>query len=461
MIENRAELANHLDKLFRIENYYDGILVTDHNGIIVHYWRRFLDSISREKNDILGKSVLEVYPVTEKSSTIMQVLRTGVPIIDCQEEYLLSDGQRTACIFSTIPVKDGSHTLGAIEVFSYARYYSFRDAIHIPVHNSDMPQKIHTLDSIISGSQSMKQLKERIRIVAPSDLAVLIYGETGTGKDLVAQAIHAHSDRRNHKFISLNCAAIPATLLESMLFGTVKGSYTGAEDQIGLFEAADGGTLFLDEINKMDMASQSKILKAIEEQKIRRVGGIEEIPVDVRIVAALNQDPETCVQNQTMRQDLYYRLNVLQLRIPPLRERSEDIAELTRHFIAQCRVAEHKNITGISKETEVFFLEYPWPGNVRELKNSIEGAFLMADGPLIKLSDFDWATDVTEALRWNRFAVREKSGSLKARVKEYERSIVQAAVNDSDTLQEAADRLRISKQSLNYKIKDLGIVRPE
>lgn len=461
MTEIQTELVNHLDKLFALENYYDGILVTDCDGIIVHYWKRFLDSIDLARQDIVGKSVLDVFPVTEKSSTIMQVLRTGVPIIDCQEEYLLSDGQRTQTVFSTIPVKSGGRMLGAIEVFNYARYYPFRDAIHIPVRNSDTPGKIHTLDSIISVSAAMKHLKERIRIVAPSDLAVLIYGETGTGKDLVAQAIHAHSNRRDHKFLSLNCAAIPATLLESMLFGTVKGSYTGAEDKIGLFEAASGGTLFLDEINKMDMASQSKILKAIEDQKIRRVGGIDEIPVDVRIVAALNQDPETCVENQTLRQDLYYRLNVLQLRLPPLRERTEDIGELTRHFIAQCRVAERKPIDGISMEAEVFFLEYPWPGNVRELKNAIEGAFLMASGPKIELGDFDWAAGVTETLRWNRFAYRDEGGSLKARVKEYERSVVQAAVNDSSTLQEAADRLKISRQSLNYKIKELGIVRPK
>ncbi|MDD3538242.1 MAG: sigma 54-interacting transcriptional regulator [Eubacteriales bacterium] len=460
MEQKQEELVNHLDRLFQIENFYDGILVTDQNGMIVYYKRKYRDTINAKKQDIIGRSVLEVFPVTEKSSTIMEVLRTGIPIVDCQEEIVLANGQRTPCIFSTIPVKSGSRTLGAIEVFNASCNNPFRDVIHIPVKGSDILRNIHTIDSIISQSFVMSRLKERIRIVGPSDLAVLIYGETGTGKDLVSQAIHAHSGRKHGKFISLNCAAIPGTLLESMLFGTVKGSYTGANDQLGLFEAANEGTLFLDEINKMDMASQSKILKAIEEQKIRRVGGIEEIPVNVRIIAALNQDPEVCVSNQTLRQDLYYRLNVLQLRIPPLRERKEDIETLTAHFIRQCNKERNKHILGISREARDFFLDYPWPGNVRELKNSIEGAFLMAEGPEIGVSDFDWIKNVDTALHWNRSVSWDKDSSLKTQVKEYERSIVQAAVNNSGTLQEAADRLGISKQSLNYKIKDLKIQRP-
>lgn len=457
MKQERTELANHLERLFRIENFYDGILVTDQSGIIVHYSRKYRDTIDSKKQDILGRSVLDVFPVTEKSSTIMEVLRTGIPIVDCQEEISLADGQRTPCIFSTIPIKSGSRTLGAIEVFNYACNNSYRDVIHIPVKNSVSPSNIHTLDSIISRSPAMARLKERIRIVSPSDLAVLIYGETGTGKDLVAQAIHSHSNRKNRKFISLNCAAIPDSLLESMLFGTVRGSYTGAEDHLGLFEAANGGTLFLDEINKMDMASQSKILKAIEEQKIRRVGGIEEISVNVRIIAALNQDPEICVNNLTLRQDLYYRLNVLQLRIPPLRERREDIPVLASHFVAQCNEDKSKHILEISKDAMDFFLEYGWPGNVRELKNSIEGAFLMADGSKINITDFDWVKNVDTVLRWSRSASWDQSGPLKDRVREYECFIIQTAVSSSGTLQEAAEKLGISKQSLNYKLKSLHI----
>ena len=179
----------------------------------------------------------------------------------------------------------------------------------------------------------MIKIKDSISQVAQTDSSVLIYGETGTGKEMIAQAIHSASKRTKKKFVVQNCAAIPATLLEGILFGTVRGAFTGAEDHPGLFEIASGGTLFLDEINSMDMSMQAKLLRAIEDKKILRVGGSSPITIDVKIISALNQDPIECVNNKTLRQDLFYRLNVVQFYLPPLRDRRSDIELLTNHFI--------------------------------------------------------------------------------------------------------------------------------
>ena len=199
-----------------------------------------------------------------------------------------------------------------------------RDIV-ISVKKNVAATNLYSVDDIITHSREMEMLKERIVMVADTDSSVLIYGETGTGKEMVAQSIHTSSKRRGHKFISQNCAAIPANLLEGILFGTVKGSYTGAENKPGLFEVANGGTLFLDEINSMEKSIQPKILKAIEEKQVTRLGGYEPIKTDVKIISAINCDPIKCVEAGKIRSDLFYRLSVVQINIPPLRARQEGL----------------------------------------------------------------------------------------------------------------------------------------
>ncbi len=233
----------------------------------------------------------------------------------------------------------------------------------------------------------MELIKERIPMIADTDSSVLIYGETGTGKELVAQSIHTASKRRNKKFVSQNCAAIPGNLLESILFGTTKGSYTGAENKPGLFEIASGGTLFLDEINSMEISVQPKILKAIEEKQVVRLGGYEPIKTDIKIVSAVNENPLQCIAENKLREDLFYRLSVVQLNIPPLRERINDLFYLVSHFINIYNTSMHCNLIGIDEEVETIFRGYNWPGNVRELKNVIEGAFNVASARFIQKKD--------------------------------------------------------------------------
>ncbi len=237
------------------------------------------------------------------------------------------------------------------------------------------------IPNIIGESPSMREIFDIISKVAPkSDVTVLICGESGTGKELIARALHYESPRAGKSFVSINCAAIPRDLLESELFGYEKGAFTDAKTtKRGLFEEADGGTIFLDEIGDMDMVLQAKLLRAIEEKSFRRVGGVKSIPFDVRIIAATNKDLEKLIKEGLFREDLYYRLKVISIYIPPLRERKEDILPLAKHFIGVFNERFNRKVKGLTREAEEVFLRYPWRGNVRELRNTIERIMILED----------------------------------------------------------------------------------
>ncbi len=237
-------------------------------------------------------------------------------------------------------------------------------------------------DGIVGSSPALRAVLDEVRIVAPTGSTVLIAGETGTGKELIARAVHVHSGRRNRPFVKVNCAAIPAELLESELFGHERGAFTGAVAQrIGRFEAADGGTLFLDEIGDMPLHLQTKLLRVLQEQEFERVGGSRTIKVDVRIVAATNRDLKGMVQENKFRADLYYRLAVFPLSVPPLRERREDIPLLTRYFVQKQAQRMGRNIERIPAHAMESLMNYDWPGNLRELQNVIERSVVLSRGP--------------------------------------------------------------------------------
>jgi DNA-binding NtrC family response regulator len=232
----------------------------------------------------------------------------------------------------------------------------------------------------------MKALYQLLATVGPSTASVLIVGESGTGKELVARTLHALSDRRNNQFIALNCAAVPETLIESELFGHERGAFTGADRQKpGCFELANGGTLFLDELTSMQTASQVKLLRVLEERSFRRLRGTQEIGVDVRVLAAMNEDPETAVAKERLRPDLLFRLNVFTLRLPPLRERIDDVAMLAKHFLRELSRANGKSLTGLDADALAALSAYRWPGNVRELRNAIERAVILEAGSTLSL----------------------------------------------------------------------------
>lgn len=249
-------------------------------------------------------------------------------------------------------------------------------------------------EGIVGSSPALRAVLDQVRMVGPTDATVLIEGETGTGKELMARAIHMHSARRNRPFVKVNCAAIPTELLESELFGHERGAFTGAVTQrIGRFEAANGGTLFLDEIGDMPLVLQAKLLRAVQEQEIERVGGNRTIHVDVRIVAATNQDLKAMVNENRFRADLYYRLAVFPLNVPPLRQRREDIPALTRYFVQKHAGRMDRNIQNIPVHALQALKNYAWPGNIRELQNVIERSVVLTDGPELHvcLPEFDSA----------------------------------------------------------------------
>ena len=345
-------LRRYVEQILSLYNYIDGLMITDEKGKIEYYMTYRPDLVSLREKDVIGKYLLDIYPnLTEDTSSIMRVLKTGKPIFNEEQELRSYKGEILHVVNTTMPIMEEGRIVGAIDVSRYMDPAYGRQYISLSLKESQEPKSLYSVDDIIGNSDSMAVLKEKIPMIASTDSSVLIYGETGTGKELVAQSIHTASRRKDKRFISQNCAAIPSNLLEGILFGTVKGSYTGAENKPGLFEIANGGTLFLDEINSMDIGLQSKILKAIEDKKVTRVGGFEPIATDIKIISAVNQNPLTCVQEGKLREDLFYRLSVVQLNVPPLRERSEDLLFLIEYFINEYNRQMKKSILGLDEET--------------------------------------------------------------------------------------------------------------
>lgn len=307
----------------------------------------------------------------------------------------------------------------------------------------------YTFNDIITNNITMKELIKTAKKISLGNSPILIYGETGVGKEMFVQAIHSNSLRKEKKIIALNCAAIPVNLMEAMLFGTEKGSFTGALNRIGLLESVNGGTLYLDELNSMPIELQGKLLRVIEENAIKKIGTNSNIDMNIRFICSFNEDPESCINKGTIRKDLYYRLNVIRLNIPPLRERKEDIYILIDYFIKKYNNKFKANIKGITKEAMQQFLKYDWPGNVRELENSIEGLFNYKSHEFFELEDLKNVD--SSILCMNR-------KSLKERVAEVEENCIKEALIISGfNITKAAEILDIPRQTLQYKIKKYNL----
>lgn len=453
-------LRRYVEQLLNVYNYIDGIMVVDKGGYI-EYFESFRPDVNKlkEKN-ILHKHVTEVYPgLTNETSSVMRVLRTGEPILNEYQTLMTYNGQSIRAINTTMPIKQNNEIIGAVDVSRYLDSPYRRQNITLKERKEIKTSHLYTLDDIITASKSMEIIKERIPMVANTDSSVLIYGETGTGKELVAQSIHTSSKRKNKRFVSQNCAAIPGNLLESILFGTTKGSYTGAENKAGLFEIANGGTLFLDEINSMEIGVQAKILKAIEEKQVCRLGGFDPIKIDVKIVSAANVQPLTCIETGQMREDLFYRLSVVQINIPPLRERLNDLVLLIDYFIENFNEVQGRDIKGVDEEVERIFQGYEWPGNVRELRNIIEGAFNVSASKFIQKKDLpEYLINpiVPKSTCENSYRettpLLQKGQTLSEALNAYEKALIEDAIENSRTLVDAANQLGITKQSLHYKM---------
>ena len=325
--------------------------------------------------------------------------------------------------------------------------------------NRALRERLERVDEIVGGSALLEELRQQIAMAAPTNGRVMIHGENGAGKELVARAIHALSTRREGPFVEVNCAAIPEELIESELFGHERGAFTGAiARRRGKFELADQGTLFLDEIGDMTLKTQAKVLRALEEQAFERVGGKETLRVDVRVLAASNQDLKELIAQGRFREDLYYRLNVIPIEVPPLRRRKEDIPALVGHFIALFSAENGKRPKTISVEALAYFLSYDWPGNVRELRNMVERLVIMAPRDVVG------PEDLPPPLRPKEGPAEDvqRERTLKDAREAFERAYIVAELRAHDgNVTRTADTLGIERSHLYRKLKAYGITPPK
>lgn len=447
----------------------DGIHIVDASGKIVYYnvAAKQLDEIDVDK--AIGRHILEVYPsLSFDTSTILKVLKTGKPIYNVEQNFVNYKGDKISTLNSTLPITYNNKVVGALEVSRnitkvrelsekivnlQRELYETSESLE---KTSKPLAKFNFLD-IIGQNKEMLKLKSLGLKAAMSDSPVMVAGSTGTGKELFVQSIHNSSNRKHKPFIAQNCAALPSNLLESILFGSVKGSFTGAENRPGLFELANGGTLFLDEINSMPLELQTKLLRVLQDGRVRRVGSSNTVDVDVRVISAINTEINEVVESKQLRQDLFFRLNVITLVIPDLCKRKEDIPILVEHFIKKYNNKCSKFFSGISKEVMDIFMEYSWPGNVRELEHAIESAVSLYDGDLIREEHLPFQFKnyhPTYSSSLDTSVIQP----LNVAVDKVEREIIISALEQTDyNIAKAAKLINVPRQTLQYKIKKLDI----
>lgn len=460
----------------------EGIHVVDRQGVTVLYNNQAGLHDGLEPHEVMGKHLLDVFPsLTEETSTLLKVLTRGEAIVNQQQTFTNYKGMRVTTINSTWPILDQGEMVGAIEVSKdvtrvrelseqvvslQAELLRKRRRRGVAVSGAR-----YTVDDLVGQDPTFLRMKDQALRAARSNSPVLLYGETGTGKELFVHAIHQASPRSEGPLVAQNCAALPEGLLEGILFGTARGSFTGAEDRPGLFELANGGTLYLDEINSMAMELQAKLLRVLQDGRIRRVGDTVERTVDVRVIASTNEDPLEAVQQKRLRQDLYYRINVVYLEIPALRQRRSDIALLSQFFLRKHRVLLHSPVRTLSHQVQRFFGEYSWPGNVRELEHAVEAGLHLARGEELQLDDLPAhlqraarcdappgapsdASQLAQAVVLPVIAPGELRDSLIAA----EREAVLSALEQSRwNMSRAARVLGIPRQTLQYRVKILGL----
>lgn len=383
---NTAEYKKIVDELIEIMD--EGVYIVDSDGIGIHYNRAMARTERVNMEDVLGKSFSEAFPnFKHGDSTIYDAINKKQPTLNKQQTYKNLYGKEITTVNSTVPVIVDGKTIAAIELSKDITDFRQMSDTLLELQGGTIAKtevrasgiRKYTFDDICGENAEFREVIERAKKAAVNDASVFIYGETGTGKELIAQSIHYHGSRSDKPFLAQNCAAIPETLLEGILFGTTKGAFTGAVDRAGLFEQASGGTILLDEISAMPYDLQSKLLRVLQESYIRRIGGSKDIPIDVRIIATVNESPEDLIEEGVLRKDLYYRLNVINISIPPLRERMDDIQLLAERFMEKHNKKYDKEVWMLSDGAINKLEAYDYPGNVRELENIMEQAISMAD----------------------------------------------------------------------------------
>jgi PAS domain S-box-containing protein len=433
-----------------LESISDGVFTVDHKWCITSFNRagERITGITRE--EAVGKPCSDVFrsSMCEAGCALRETLATGNPIINRPCFIVDAEGRRIPISVSTAVLRDGSgNIIGGAE--------TFRDLSEVEALRRELDGRFRVGD-MVSRSPAMRKIFEILPSVAASTSTMLIQGETGTGKELLARAVHELSPRREKPFIAVNCGALPDTLLESELFGYKKGAFTGADrEKPGRFTLADGGTLFLDEIGEISPALQVKLLRVLQDKSFEPLGSTETIHADVRIIAATNRALAALVKAGTFREDLFYRIHVVRLDLPPLRQRKEDIPILVRHFINRFNRIQQKTIDGVTPEVMSMLMAHHWPGNIRELENLIERAFVLSSEGLITMKHLP---EDMSGLR----SVNEPAAQMHATRRLAEATAIREALRrHRGNRTEAAQELSIHKSTLYRKIKSLGLGLPE
>ena len=453
-------LNTTLDTVLNI--IYDGIIVVNEDGYVTLGNRALLDYLEISSKEMIGKHVTEILNGTR----LHVVANNGIPEISDIQTI-----NNKPLIVSRLPIIKDGKAVGAVGKFTFPQLAETQELVSklsllknkIAYYQEEL-KKVKTeysvLDSIIAESAIMRKMKIEIKQVAQSISTVFITGESGTGKELVAEAVHMNSNRKSGPFVKVNCAAIPDNLLEAELFGYSAGAFTGASKngKLGRFEIADGGTIFLDEIGDMPIALQAKILRAIQQREFERLGNNKVRKVDVRIIAATNKDIRKAILEGKFREDLYYRLNVIGLQLPPLRERPEDIQPLVNNFIGKYNEILNTKTKGISQEALAILQAYSWPGNIRELENVIERAVNYALFDYIKIEHLpSYLISIQDGF-YNEAKENEKSNMYRTRIYQTEKELILDALNKAGgNKTKAAKLLHLSRSRLYVKMKNHGI----
>lgn len=456
-----------------LDQVAEGVQIYDKNACAV-YFNKVSRKISHIPSgvDPQGRHLLDLYNLDESVSTTMTALRTQSPVINRVDHFKASDDTSIATANTSYPILREGELLGAV-VFEQTEEIVQRNIKRMEEtqralksfasRGSQITFSGYTFENVIGHSQRLRDAVAIAQKVAPQNSPVLLVGETGTGKEIFAQSIHQASPRRSKKFLAINCAAIPETLIESLLFGTQKGSFTGSEDKAGYFEEASGGTLFLDELNSMSLAMQSKILRVIQENTFRRVGGNKDLKLDVRIISSCNEDPFRAIADNQFRRDLFYRLSTVMLELPPLREHLEDLEELVRYHLNATSYQYVHGITEVDPQVYAILRSYHWPGNVRELFHVLDYAQNVADSSTMRpehLPSYLLKSRTAPAASADTApAIDFSSATLQSLLDDYEHQIiVQALDHCGGNISRTAQTLGILRQSLQYRIRKYGIV---
>lgn len=449
-------------------NIDEGVHLIDKDGKTIIYNDSMEKIEKMSKEYIMSKSFLDIVDeMNIKNSTLLEVLNKKEAIKNNMQRYVDKNGKEVITINTTIPIMNKNEFIGALEISKDVTAVEtlseeIMDLKKNKNNKVNRQEKRYRFEDIIGNSKVMKESIDKCKKASKSDASILIYGETGTGKELISQSIHYASGRKEYPFIAQNCAALPESLFEGILFGTAKGGFTGAVDRPGLFEQANKGTLLLDEINSMPMSLQAKLLRVLQEGYVRRVGGSKDIPVDVRVIATTNENTNKILNENKMRKDLYYRLSVINIEIPPLRERKEDISLLCDKFIKKYNEKLNKNIKGISYEAIDYLKSHSWQGNVRELENIIYSAMSMMEDEIHIDSNMIFINDY--------YSIKEKKANETYSLEDLENKTLDHIIGDIEegyiiqslektgyNISKSAAILGINRQNLQYKMKKYNI----